>query len=304
MEETFVANLALADFMKARHMESVSRILNLFRRGKTELLSFDEIRNIIKPKNERYLGRRTVPISSIIGSEGRYRDFNRMFLPKHNYSRGRWINIDKAHLSNLMLPPVTLYEIGGMYFIRDGNHRVSVAKMNGVREIDADVVSLASSVTLKPDMTADEIRETVVRHEGDVFYAAAGFLELLPRDKLLVTAPGGYDALIADIESYRKGREEILAQPVAFPHAAYRWYFELYLPVIDLLRKEKLLFLFPKRTETDLYSWVLTRRDALTKLKGTTVPLEETLKHVRTVRKPRVLQTLFGFFRGNTGKYR
>jgi hypothetical protein len=39
-------------------------------------------------------------------------------------------------LQDITLPSILLYEIGGVYFVRDGNHRVSVAKIKGVEFID------------------------------------------------------------------------------------------------------------------------------------------------------------------------
>ena len=108
---------AREDFNKARSKASISRILNALTPEKQDLLSLEDIRNLIKPKSETYLGMKVVEINLIVGSEGRYNDFNRTFLPKREFIRNRWENIDKAHLKSVILPPIKLYKIGGAYFV-------------------------------------------------------------------------------------------------------------------------------------------------------------------------------------------
>ena len=93
------------------------------------MLSFNDVKKILKPQNEVYAGMQIVPINKIVGSEGRYQDFDNHFLPRTNLLKSRWARVDEAHLNDIVLPPIQLYEIGGLYFVRDGNHRVSVAKM-------------------------------------------------------------------------------------------------------------------------------------------------------------------------------
>ena len=118
---------AQEDFVKARNKAWVNDLQNLMNPDKKKLLSFNDVKKILKPQNEVYAGLKVVPIKKIVGSEGRYNDFDNHFLPRSNELKQRWMNVDEAHLSDVVLPPIQLYELGGLYFVRDGNHRVSVA---------------------------------------------------------------------------------------------------------------------------------------------------------------------------------
>ena len=142
MEIDAVSQQASSDFSRARGKAVLSQIQNFLNTDRDRLLSFNDVKDILKPKNEVYRGNQTVPIKMVVGSEGRYHDFNKFFLPKREHLRYRWQKVDEAHLKDIILPPIQLYEIGGAYFVRDGNHRVSVAKTQNVEFIDAVVTSL------------------------------------------------------------------------------------------------------------------------------------------------------------------
>ncbi len=94
----------------------------------------------------RHLGLQTVPLSSIVGSEGRSQDFNADFQPLKAHNKDRWIGIATAHALGITLPPIELVQVGNRYFVRDGNHRVSVALALGQTEIDAQVTQWQANV--------------------------------------------------------------------------------------------------------------------------------------------------------------
>lgn len=89
--------------------------------------------------SQHYIGMQTVPLAAIRGSEGRARDFDLEFNPRQNGTRGRWIAIALAHLRGECLPPVSLIKVGDVYFVRDGHHRISVARALGQQYIEAEV---------------------------------------------------------------------------------------------------------------------------------------------------------------------
>lgn len=93
-----------------------------------------------KIRGRHYAGARTVPINRIKGSEGRSSDFDCDFNPIHTRTRDRWISVAFAHSSGLILPPVELIQVGEEYFVRDGHHRISVARAFGEKYIDAKVI--------------------------------------------------------------------------------------------------------------------------------------------------------------------
>ena len=144
--DAFIRGTAEADFSRARNRETVQKILSLLNPSSQDLISLREVREALHPRTESYRGLQVVPLEKIVGSEGRYADFNKKFLPKHDHLRGRWTRVDQARLTQVNLPPVSLFEIGGVYFVRDGNHRVSVARQQGAANIDAEVISLDSKM--------------------------------------------------------------------------------------------------------------------------------------------------------------
>ena len=130
------------DFRLARRKALLGRAGARLRRrngASSQLLFFDEIRKVSGTVGRVYRGVRTVPLGQIRGSVGRRSEFDRSFMPVRASAEERWKRIDRAFYRGETLPPVTLYEIGGLYFVLDGHHRVSVARYHGVEWIDAEV---------------------------------------------------------------------------------------------------------------------------------------------------------------------
>jgi len=112
------------------------------------LLSFDEVKGSLGAFNQVFLGMRIVPVEKIVGSVNRYEDFDRTFLPTKASLETRWKRIDRAFRCSEELPPVSLYKVGDRYFVVDGNHRVSVARHQGVESIDAEVIEIRSRMPI------------------------------------------------------------------------------------------------------------------------------------------------------------
>ncbi len=133
------------DFHRALLKASLRRWKARLRRECTHddrLLSFDEAKDTLTRWTQGYLGMRIVEVEKIAGSVGRYRDFDGSFLPRKESMGDRWGRIDRAYHRGVELPAVSLYKIGDAYFVRDGNHRVSVARYHEAAAIDAEVVEL------------------------------------------------------------------------------------------------------------------------------------------------------------------
>jgi hypothetical protein len=139
------------DFVRARHRALAGRVVAFFR-GEREgwnLLSFDEVKRSARANGGLRLGRRDVEVSRIVGSVGRYRQFDRGYMPKKASLQGKWKRVDRAFVRGEELPPVSLYKIGDKYFVLDGNHRVSVARYQGVEMIDAEVVEFLTPASVE-----------------------------------------------------------------------------------------------------------------------------------------------------------
>lgn len=271
----FINFQAREDFNKARSRATISNILNALTPDRQKLLSLGDIRKLIKPKSETYIGMKTIDIDLIIGSEGRYKDFNRTFLPRKEFIRNRWESIDKAHLKSVILPPIKLYEIGGSYFVRDGNHRVSVAKIQGVMSIDAEIIRLDTEIPLSPGMTLKEIEGAIIKYEKDHIYQNTELGLIINPEELFFTAPGRFYEVLRHIQGHKYFLNESYTDEIPFVDAGISWYENLYIPIINIVRQEKILGRFPGRTESDLYMWIIKHWDELKTRNGNNFCLQE-----------------------------
>jgi uncharacterized membrane protein YfbV (UPF0208 family) len=219
-----------------------------------ELLPFDEVRDRLPFRGQHYIGLKQVKIDNIVGSVGRYRDFDRAFLPRQERTRGRWINVDSAHYEDIILPPVDLFKIGEIYFVRDGNHRISVAREQGQDFVDAHVTEIEVPVDLHPDM---DINELELKSEYASFIEQTGIDEVRPQSQIELTLPGEYERLLEHISVHRWYLGEERERDVPYKEAVASWYDDVYSPLMDLINKNELLDQFPERTEADLYLWII-----------------------------------------------
>src|SRR5436853_6497948 len=106
------SDVAGADYRRARRRAFMRGVMSWFRRSDNALLAFDEVRRGIHAQAQRDGGLREVPIDEIVGSVGRYRDFDRAFLPRQVQTRDRWESVDRAHRERTGGPPMELYAVG------------------------------------------------------------------------------------------------------------------------------------------------------------------------------------------------
>jgi len=258
---------AKEDFEKARTRGRMQSLLSGLAWKNTDLLSLYAVTELIKPKNETYLGMKTISIDKIIGSEGRYQDFTLAFYPKKEMLRSRWQSIDMAAIGYVNLPPISAYKVGDWYFVRDGNHRVSVAKMQGVEFIDAEVVGLDTEITLEAGLTMKQLAKRVVEYERERFIAQYT-PTFLPMDQINFTSPGSYPDMVNHILVHKYYLNEGKAEELSFETAARSWYRNVYSPIIEEVRSSKLLYSFPGNTEGDLYLWIVRHWDNLKHMSG------------------------------------
>lgn len=256
------------DFSRARGKAILSQIQHFLTPDKDKLLSFNAVKDILKPKNQAYQGMRVVPIARIVGSEGRYHDFNKYFFPRAEHLRSRWRRVDEARLKDIILPPIQLYEIGGVYFVRDGNHRVSVAKAQGIESIDAEVISLSSEISIEPSMTTDDLREALIGYEKKIFYEKTRFGEITGDKDLNFTLPGQYDVIYNHILVHKYYLNQGIEGELPFEDALKSWYDNVYKPIMQIILDENLHLYFPGRSPCDLYVWIVKHWDFLKKKYG------------------------------------
>ena len=246
-----------ADFERARRKAFLNDIVSFLKREPNTLISYADVRDRVTMEGESYRGMQEVPVDRIVGSMDRYRDFDRRFLPKRKNTANRWKSIDRAYYQDVVLPPIQLYKVGDIYFVKDGNHRVSVARERGVAYIDAEVIEGHIRIPVDSSMTPRRLLQQVEYAE---FLRKTNLDRTRPQHDVRPTALGRYDEIVTHIEGRRRLTELRTGKPVTMSDAAADWYDNVYLPIALAAREQKLLRDFPDRTEADIYLWVMANR--------------------------------------------
>ncbi|MBQ9494653.1 MAG: transcriptional regulator [Treponema sp.] len=270
------------DFYKAHNKALFNEIQHFLNPQEASLISFSEIKSLLNPKNETYIGIQTIPISKIVGSEGRYRDFDNRFFPKSAFLRERWRHVDEASYECITLPPIKVYELGGLYFVRDGNHRVSVAKARGVEYIDAEIISLQSEIRLKPAYTLKSMRKEIIFYEKRLFYAETNFGDITDFWGLDFSSTGQYDIIYNHILTHKYFINKNKTEEIAMENAIQSWYGDVYVPIIHVIERQRVMRHFRHNTKSDLYVWIITYWDELKKKFGDIQLDDAVLSFTRT----------------------
>jgi hypothetical protein len=137
---------AARDFWQARRRATVEQILARLTGRSAHLLCYAEIADLLKHNAGRYLGCQEIALPAIAGSVGRCSDYTRAFLPLNDFDQERWTRARQAADRSKHLPPITVYQVGPLYFVLDGHHRISVARLRGLSHIQAHVVQIDSDI--------------------------------------------------------------------------------------------------------------------------------------------------------------
>lgn len=228
-----------------------------------ELLSYEEVASKLKLQGRSDKGFQTIPVDAIVGSVGRYTDFTRTFLPRRAEDQERWTNVKAAALDaeGAGLQPVEVYKVSEVYFVMDGNHRVSIARQDGQKAIEAHVIELQTDIPLTPDVQPDEL---IVKAEYADFLEQTGLNKTQEQLDLRITIPGGYQKLLDEIYLCCCPPQE----EYSLQDSAATWYRDVYLPFAEAVRERGMMRWFPERTITDLYVWMTEHRVELEKELG------------------------------------
>lgn len=277
-------NSALDDFRRARERAWLEEIMASLTGKSAALLSYDEVKEKLRASGGSARGLQEIPLAAIVGSVGRYTDFTRSFLPRHDSDAQRWAGVQLAAAGLVGLPPIDVYQIGDVYFVLDGNHRVSVARQLGATHIEAYVTEVHTKVPLTPEVRPDDL---IIKARYADFLERTHLDELRPGADLSVTVPGQYRVLEKQIELRRERMAEEQQREIALNEAVADWYDHIYLPVVEVIREQGILRDFPGRTETDLYVWVSEHRESLEQELGWQLKPEAVLANLATQRSPR-----------------
>ncbi len=241
------------EFDRARQKAFIQDALSFLRYDPPDLLPFEAVRDRLGLGEKKYLGVQSIPLDQIVGSVGRYKDFTRTFLPRTDSVRSRWEHLDRLS-SAQGFPPIEVYKVGQVYFVLDGNHRVSVARQAGAETIEAHVWEYETRVPLEPD---DTVRDLVARQEYLEFLERTQLDKHRPDQYIILTSPGRYRDFEEHIAIHRHYLEVERGEPVSFEEAAVHWYDHIYKPIVEVIHREDMLRLFPGRTDADLVNWII-----------------------------------------------
>jgi len=172
-----------------------------------------------------------------------------------------------------------------LYFVRDGNHRISVARAKGQEFIDAEVVSLKSEIHLTPDMSIPDIKRAVVEYEKERFYRETNYINVVGSDDLLFSEPGRYDTIKKHVLVHKYFLNQHMAEEIPFHKALFSWHENVYQPICQAIDAENLLSLFPGRTVSDLYLFLVAHWDELKHTYGRFVEIREAAESFKNQTK-------------------
>jgi hypothetical protein len=276
---------AQGDFSRARRARLLADIGRRLRREPDDvalILPFDEVVEALGMVGEVQLGLQTIPLDSIVGTIDRTRDFDRGFRPTTPRVRGRWQRIAAAQRRGESFPPISVYRVGDLHFVRDGHHRVSVAKSLGREDIDAYVTQVRTRVG-----TGDALRLADLPLKGhERMFRERVPLDAAQRARVRPSDPWEFGRLAEGIEAWgfrvtQERREYMDRQEVA-----QLWYEDEFLPVVDMLREGG--FIRPSETEADAYTRVVTARYELLRTHEWSDEILDRLQGVERRRRSRL----------------
>lgn len=244
------------DFLRARRRATLSRVAARLRGEPDDvrvILPYEEVIDALGFVSERSAGAAVVALDAIVGTVDRGSEFDRRFRPTSGRVRSRWEHIAAAMRRGEAMPPVDLVRIGEIYFVRDGHHRVSVARALGRTDIDAYVTEVVTRVGAKRTITHADL--PTKSHER-VFFERVPLPDHA-RAEIVLSDPWDYAKLAEGVEAWGFRTSQDRGEPISRREAAFLWLENEYRPVIEMLREADLV---GAQTETEAYMRVSAER--------------------------------------------
>ena len=197
------------------------------------ILPFEEVVAALGRRGERQLGQQVIPLDSIVGTVDRGREFDRSFRPTSGKVRTRWERVAAAQRRGEAMPPIDVYRIGELHFVKDGHHRVSVARALGHKDINAYVTEVLTELGAEREITLADL--PLKSHERL-------FRERVPlpeeaRASIQLSDEWRYAALAEAVEAWGFRREQATGEELARADVAEAWFREEYEPVVEMLQE-------------------------------------------------------------------
>jgi hypothetical protein len=243
------------DFGRARRKRVLSRLTERLRGQPGDvnvILPFEEVVAALGRRGERRLGLQTIDLDSIVGTVDRRREFDRRFQPTSGRVRPRWERINVAQRRGDPMPPIDVYRIGELHFVKDGHHRVSVARALGHKDINAYVTDVLTEVGADRAIT---LRELPLKSHQRLFHERVP-LPREARDRIQLSDEWRYAALAEAVEAWGFRAIQRRGEAMSRAEVAEAWFRDEYRPVVDMLREADLV----RGTETEAYMRVSALR--------------------------------------------
>jgi len=274
----FTSQDAQSDFNRSRRRAALARLAARLRGQAGDvsaLLPFEEVIEALGRTGERRLGLQTIPLDTIVGSVDRTTEFDRDFRPRSGRARSRWQRINEAQRRGQGMPPIQVFRVGGLHFVEDGHHRVSVARHLGLDVIEAYVTEVLTRVAPEDRLKVSQL--PAKSHERL-------FLERVPlsreqRATISFSDPAtGYAELAETVEAWGFRLIQGLGEPRDRYEIAQAWFNDEYLPVLADLREADLI---GNSTETEAYFRVTCDRYMLLRTHDWDESIIERLRQAR-----------------------
>jgi hypothetical protein len=228
------------DFLRARRRQVLSRLAQRLRRGPDDvslILPFDEVAAALGWQGERQLGLATIRLDTVVGTVDSGRDFDRRFRPTSSRVRERWERLALAQRRGEAIPPIDVYRVGDLHFVKDGHHRVSIAIATGLTTIDAYVTDVQTSVPA----TGVRSRADLLMKSYERLFRARVPLPAQSYAKITFTDPWAYAELGEGVEAWGYRCMQAKGSFLDREQVARRWFAEEFTPVVRMLRAADLI---------------------------------------------------------------
>jgi hypothetical protein len=240
------------DFSRARRRRALASLAAWLRRADdvNHILPFEEVVRALGRTGERRLGLQVITLDSVVGTVDRSREFDREFRPTSPRVRERWQRINLAQRKGEAMPPIDVYRIGDLHFVKDGHHRVSVARALGHRDIEAYVTEVLTEVGADREI---RLRDLPLKSHQRLFYERVP-LPPEARERIHLSDEWRYAALAEAVEAWAFRAMQARREPMSRHEAAEAWFHDEYEPVVEMLTEAQLI---PKGvTDTEAYMQV------------------------------------------------
>jgi hypothetical protein len=247
---------AHSDFGRARRRHALNRLASWLRREPDDvhlILPLEEVVEALGWEGERSLGLQTIPLDSIVGTVDREREFDRGFLPTSPRVRRRWEGIALARRSGQAMPPIDVYRVGELHFVKDGHHRVSVARAQGLDTIDAYVTEVFTRIGPEREITLADL--PLKSHER--LFAERVPLPPELRPNIRPSKRSAYATLAEGVEAWGFRTMQATGEFMTREEVALAWYRDEYEPVVEMLEEAGVA---SDGNKTDAYMAIVTLR--------------------------------------------